>query len=60
MKAIIEIIFFAIILCLCCLFIGHTGINTTSPYVHIKYPFRAISLLLYLIFMYIIIEKYGK
>lgn len=60
MKTIIEMIFFVIILCLCCLFIGHTEINTTAPYVHIKYPFRAISLLLYLIFMYVMIEKYGK
>lgn len=60
MKIIMEIIFWLIILCMCCLFIGHTEINTMAPYVHIKYPFRAISLLLYLFFMYVMIEKYGK
>ena len=59
MKIIIEIIFWLILLCVC-LFIGHTEINATAPFVHIKYPFRAISLLLYLIFMYIMISKYGK
>lgn len=53
------IIFWIIILC-CCLLVGHTEINATAPYIHIKYPFRAVSLLLYLIFMYVMIEKYGK
>ena len=53
------IIFWIIILC-CCLFAGHTEINTIVPYIHIKYLFRVISLLLYLIFMYVMIEKYGK
>lgn len=59
MKIIIEIILWLILLCVC-LFIGHTEINTTAPYVHIKYPFRAISLLLYLVFMYVMILKFGK
>ena len=59
MKIIIEITLWLIILCMC-LFIGHTEINTTAPYVYTKYPFRAISLLLYLSFMEIMILKYGK
>ena len=59
MKIIIEIILWLIILCVC-LFIGHTEINATAPFVQIKCPFRAISLLLYLVFMYIMISKYGK
>lgn len=59
MKIINEIILWLIILCIC-LFFGHTEINTIAPYVHIKYPFRAISLLLYLIFMSVMISKYGK
>lgn len=58
MKAIIEAIFWLIILLMCCLFVGHTEINATYPYVHIEYPFRAISLLLYLIFMYVMVTKY--
>lgn len=57
MKIIAAIITWLTILCVC-LFIGHTEINATAPYVHIKYPFRAISLLLYLIFMYVMITKY--
>lgn len=59
MKIIIVIILWLILFCVC-LFIGHTEINTTAPYVHIKYPFRAISLLLYLVFMYVMISKFGK
>lgn len=54
-----EIIFCFIILIMCCLFVGHTEINTIYPYVHIEHLFRTISLLLYLIFMYIMIKKYG-
>ena len=54
-----EIIFWLIILC-CCLFVGRTEINTIAPYMHMEHPFRAISLLLYLIFMYMMITKYGK
>jgi hypothetical protein len=59
MEVIVEIIIWFTILCVC-LFIGHTEINTIAPYVHIKYLFRAISLLLYLIFMYVMIVKYDK
>lgn len=60
MKIIMEAIFLLIILLMCCLFVGHTEINAMAPYVHIKYPFRTISLLLYLIFMYVMATKYGK
>ena len=57
MKIITIIIIWLTVLVVC-LFIGHTTIDSTAPYVHIEYPFRAISLLLYLIFMYVMIAKY--
>ena len=59
MKIIMVTIFWLIILLMCCLFVGNTEINATAPYVHMEHPFRAISLLLYLIFMHIMITKYG-
>lgn len=59
MKAIVEIIFWLIIVAVC-LMVGHTELNSTAPYIHVKHTFRAVSLLLYIIFMYVMTTKYGK
>ena len=52
--AVMELIAYIVGLVVCFLFIGHTTINSTFPYIHMEYPIRAIVTLVLILVVGII------